>query len=201
MPKATPKSVPASLLQLKINLLHTKPPVWRRVLVADDLNFEQLHRVIQAAMGWEDCHLHSFQVGEQRIDQCTPEPFGFGDDAPSLAEDKVRLRDMLGGHKKFRYWYDFGDDWLHEIAVEKRLPAAPEDDLSPRLVTGKRACPPEDCGGPWGYAELLATLADPKHPQHDEMLEWAGDLDPEVFDVDAAAKAVAGAVRKRRAKR
>jgi hypothetical protein len=85
--------------------------------------------------------------------------------------------------------------------VEKRLPAAPEDDLSPRLVTGKHACPPEDCGGPWGYAELLATLADPKHPQHEEMLEWAGDLDPEVFDANAAAKAVAATVRKRRAKR
>jgi len=201
MTKAEPSSTPATLLQLKITLLDTQPPVWRRVLVPEDFSFEQLHRIVQAAMGWEDCHLHEFLVGEERIGPRTPDPFGFGDEAETRPEASIRLRDMLGRRKKFRYWYDFGDDWWHEVAVEKRLPAAPEDDLSPRLVTGKHACPPEDCGGPWGYAELLATLADPKHPQHEEMLEWAGDLDPEVFDANAAAKAVAATVRKRRAKR
>jgi hypothetical protein len=200
MPRAAKPVVPATLFQLKIALLHVRPPVWRRVVVPDDLTFAQLHRVIQVAMGWEDCHLHRFQVGGQRIDPHMADPFGFGDDAPSLAEDKIRLRDVLDEHKKFRYWYDFGDDWLHEITIEKRLPAGPGEDPTPRLVAGRRACPPEDCGGPWGYAELLDALADPKHPQHGEMLEWAGDFDSEVFDAAAAGRAVAAAVRKRRAK-
>ena len=98
MTKAEPSSTPATLLQLKITLLDTQPPVWRRVLVPEDFSFEQLHRVIQAAMGWEDCHLHEFLVGEERIGPRTPDPFGFGDEAETRPEASVRLRDVLGGH-------------------------------------------------------------------------------------------------------
>jgi len=223
MPRTSTSGTAATLLQLKITLRDVKPPIWRRVRVADDLSFEQLHRVIQAAMGWEDCHLHEFQVGKERIGPTTADPFDFGDDMAARPERGIRLREALGGHKKFSYWYDFGDDWGHDITIEKSLPAAtaearvadasPADapatpdlragrpsQLRPQLVAGQRACPPEDCGGPWGYAELLAVLGDPEHPERQSMLEWAGDLDPESFDLDSAAKAVAATVRTRKAK-
>src|SRR5262249_4936275 len=89
------------------------------------------------------------------------------------------------GYKKFRYTYDFGDNWRHTIQVEKVLaPAAGE--RYPKCVKGKRACPPEDCGGVWGYAELLEALADPKHKRHEELKEWVGgEFDPEAFDIEA----------------
>ena len=102
----------------------------------------------------------------------------------------------LVGRRKFRYWYDFGDDWWHEIAIGK---AAADEGDGPRLLAGEGACPPEDCGGPYGYAELRQALADPKHPEHRELREWAGDFDPQRFDFDRAAKAVAKAVRRKRA--
>lgn len=185
----------AKLLQLRITLSNIDPPIWRRVLVTDDLTFAQLHKVIQAAMGWEDYHMHEFEVGEIRVGDATPDPFGLGSVPRPLSEKKTRLSDVLGNRRKFRYWYDFGDDWWHEIAIEKRLP---DDGLGPRLLAGERACPPEDCGGPWGYADLLETLADPDRPDHEELREWAGDFDPERFDLEVAAKAVAKTVRRKK---
>lgn len=164
------------------------------MLVPVDLTFAQLHKVIQAAMGWEDYHMHEFEVGEVRIGDATPGPFGLGSVPRPLSEKKTRLSDVLENRRKYRYWYDFGDDWWHEIAIERRLP---DDGLGPRLLAGERACPPEDCGGPWGYAELLKTLADPGHPKYEELREWAGDFDPERFDFEAAAKAVAKSVRRK----
>jgi len=199
MTKARKTDLPATLLQLKITLRDIRPPIWRRVVVADDLSFEQLHWVIQMAMGWDDQHMHEFDVGGERIGGAEADPFGFGNDAPIRSERTTRLRDILGARRKFRYCYDFGDDWRHEIVVEKRLPAAPGEELAPRLIDGKRACPPEDCGGPWGYADLLDVLADPQHPHYKEMLEWAGELDPEYFDVDAAAKLFASTFHARKA--
>jgi len=189
------KQRPAKLLQLRITLLDIDPPILRRVLVTDDLTFAQLHKVIQAAMGWGDYHMHEFEVGGQRIGDSAPGLFGFGSAPRPLSEKKTRLSDVLGNRRKFRYWYDFGDDWWHEIAIEKRLL---DDGLGPRLLAGERACPPEDCGGPWGYADLLKTLADPNRPEYEELREWAGDFDPERFDLEAAAKAVAKSVRQKK---
>jgi len=180
------------LLQLRITLSDIDPPIWRRVIVPDDLTFAQLHKVIQAAMGWENCHMHEFEVGGTRVGDATPDSFGFGSVPKPLSEKKARLGETLGNRRKFRYGYDFGDDWWHDIAIEKRLP---DDGLGPRLLAGERACPPEDCGGPWGYGNLLEILADSSHSEHEELREWAGDFDPERFDHEAAAKAVAKSVR------
>ena len=198
--KPTTGITPQLMLQLRITLLNVKPTVKRRVLVNAKLTFLQLHHVIQAAMGWHDCHLHEFEVGRQRIGTSSKEDNFFGGE-PALPEGKHHLDEMLANHKKFRYWYDFGDDWWHEITVEKRLNANPEDPPV-RLIDGENACPPEDCGGPWGYAELCAVLADTAHPEHEEMLEWVGDeFDPKAFDLDASAKQVSRCVRTPAAKK
>lgn len=185
-------------LQLKIVLDNLKPAIWRRVVVRDDLTFLQLHKVIQAAMGWEDYHMHEFELSSPRIRIGTPTQDGFGDFFGAtdhlLIEKKTRLADVLGGKRKFRYWYDFGDDWWHTISIEKRLP----DDASAtpaQLIAGEWACPPEDCGGPPGYVNLLDILSDVDHPDYDEMAEWAGDVDPKAFDLDVHARHVAAAVR------
>jgi Plasmid pRiA4b ORF-3-like protein len=95
---------------------------------------------------------------------------------------KVKLsRFVQAGVKKFRYIYDMGDNWEHVIQVEKVLEVDPLAKY-PRCLEGERACPPEDCGGPWGYADFLAAIVDPQHEQHEEMLEWRGPFDPEAFD-------------------
>lgn len=184
-------------LRLKIALDNLKPAIWRRVEVTDDLSFWQLHRVIQAAMGWEDYHMHEFKVGDKRIGSKTPDDFmGFGE--PIISERSARLGTVLESHRKFRYWYDFGDDWWHTITVEKRLPPDPQAPAAV-LVDGERACPPEDCGGPWGYADLLDIAATPDHEDHAEIVDWLGeDFDPEQFEQAAFACRVATAVRKRR---
>ena len=182
------------MLQLRIVLLNIKPKIWRRVVVSSAMTFRQLHDVIQVAMGWEDCHLHEFEVGRERIGTSSKEDSFFGGE-PALPESKLRLGEALADHKKFRYWYDFGDDWWHEITIEKRLPAN-DGDPPAKLLDGENACPPEDCGGPWGYAELCVVLADPANPEHEEMLDWmGGDFDPKAFDKEKCARQVSRCVR------
>ncbi len=195
MPVLAPaNTTPQQMLQLRITLQNVTPKVWRRVLVNANLTFLQLHRVIQAAMGWEDYHLHEFEVGRQRIGTNSKEDSFFGGE-PALPESKHHLGEMLANLKKFRYWYDFGDDWWHEITIEKRLDVA-AGDPPVRLLDGENACPPEDCGGPWGYAEWCAALSDPAHPEHEERFEWMGDeFDPKAFDMETSAKLVLRCVR------
>lgn len=189
-----------SRLQLKIVLDHLKPGIWRRVAVNDDITFLQLHRVIQEAMGWEDCHMHQFELASPRQFIGTQHDDGFFGDEPSMLPEKTtRLADVLTGKKKFRYWYDFGDDWWHTITIEKRLPAEPGAPAA-QLLAGEFACPPEDCGGPYGYADLLEVVADPRHPNHAEMSEWLGDFDPELFDFEQQAKRVAATIKVRKGK-
>jgi hypothetical protein len=131
-------------------------------------------------MGWTDSHLHGFDVGAMRIGIPDPE---FPDD---VSERRVFLRDVLRqGIRRFRYEYDFGDDWKHDIAVEALF--EPETAIAlPRCTAGKRSGPPEDSGGPWGYSEKLIALADPDDPDHDELTEWfPPEFDAETFDIDA----------------
>lgn len=195
-------SAPARL-QLKIVLDHLKPAIWRRVVVNDDLTFLQLHKVIQSAMGWEDYHMHEFELASPRIHIGTnsPDDFGslFGTAPRLLPERSTRLADVLTGKRKFRYWYDFGDDWWHTLSIEKRLPPDPAAPAA-QLLAGEFACPPEDCGGPPGYADMLEIAADPSHPEHGRIAEWLGDFDPEAFDLAAHARRVAGAIRAKRKK-
>jgi len=170
------------IYQIKIALDGIRPPIWRRVQVPAEMTLADLHDVIQLAMGWEDCHLHEFQIGHDRYGVLMDDDFGSDLDAD---EAEVRLADEITREKaKFRYTYDFGDDWRHTLTVEKILEADPNV-AYPVCLTGKRACPPEDCGGPWGYESLLEAKKHPKDPRCAELLEWAGDFDPEAFDLNA----------------
>ena len=174
------KSESASIYQIKITLEESHPPIWRRVLVKSSTTLARLHDVIQCAMGWEDYHLHEVHSKKTRYAPCFP-------DGSSDAEDesRVQLKTVAArAGAKLRYTYDFGDGWRHELKVEKIL--EPEKGAKyPVCVGGKRACPPEDCGGTWGYYDLLEILGDPTHEQHEEMMEWIGDpFDPDAFDLD-----------------
>ncbi|KAF4516501.1 hypothetical protein B566_EDAN003248 [Ephemera danica] len=192
----------AERLRLKITLEGSDPPIWRRVEVNSDLTFLQLHRVIQQAMGWEGHHAHEFDVARTRIGPSGPDDSPFMDNDDVVPEHSARLFEWLEGRQKFRYWYDFGDDWWHQVVVEKRLPpdAAAKSVI---LLDGARACPPEDCGGIPGYYGLLEILADPTHGEREHFLQWlGGTFDPEAFDLAAQARKVAGVVRgPRRAKK
>jgi hypothetical protein len=167
--------------QLKITLKGAKPPIWRRLLIADSVSLPQLHRAIQIAMGWTDSHLHQFVVGGECYG--VPDP-DFGD-IDTLDERPVKLGQIMTSEKdSILYEYDFGDGWEHKITLEKILPFEQKAVL-PRCVTGKGACPPEDVGGIWGYAEFLKAIGDPSHPEHEDYLEWVGgEFDPQRCDVD-----------------
>ena len=170
-----------SIYQIKISLIGSKPPIWRTVLVASNIDLETFHDVIQLAMGWTDSHLHQFIAN--KVFYGIPE-----DDFELEMEDetKYKLSQLLQKEKEsIIYEYDFGDSWEHKILLEKILPFDSKTTL-PACIKGKRACPPEDCGGIWGYEELLETISNPKHPDHEDMLEWlGGEFDPEEFDLEA----------------
>ncbi len=194
MAKHKRRKTPMQIYQLKIVLNGSKPPIWRRVLVASDIRLSRLHQVIQRVMGWENYHLHQFVVGKRPnfvfYGELTPEYGNFG--PPMENEALTKLNQLLKSAKdNFVYEYDFGDGWEHTILLEKILP--PEDGgVYPRCIKGKRACPIEDSGGIWGYENLLNIITDPKNPEYEELLDWVGDddFDPEYFDLDAVNRAL-----------
>jgi len=174
----------APIYQLKITLRDSKPPIWRRVLVPGDIALGELHYVIQIAMGWYNSHLHQFIVGDLYYSNPS---FGLDEYAGNVkSENRAILSRIVSGEKfKFTYEYDFGDSWEHTILVEKILPPDPQRKL-PVCIKGKRACPPEDIGGVWGYDTFLEAINNPEHPEHAMYREWiGGDFDPETFDLDA----------------
>jgi hypothetical protein len=177
------KSVVSSY-QLKIVLVGTQPPVWRRLQVPGTANLGWLHAVLQIAMGWTNSHLHHFLTGEGRYsDPQHGDDMGFGEE-PDRDETKATIMQIAPERaSKFGYEYDFGDSWEHQIVVEKILPSNPAAATTALCLDGARACPPEDCGGIWGYAELLKTLKNPKHPEHKRLKEWVGgSFDAKAFD-------------------
>jgi len=146
-----------------------------------DVSLRHLHSVLQDVMGWYDYHLHEFIIdGVYYAD-----PGSVEDDMYEVVSDrKTGLSSIIGPGYRFLYEYDFGDGWEINLVVEKVLPAE-KGVQYPRCLKGKRAGPPEDCGGVWGYEELLEALKDPEHPEHDEMIDWlSGEFDPEAFDVE-----------------
>ena len=176
-----------NIYQLKITLKYSRPPIWRRIHVSADTRLGELHDIIQTAMGWSDDHLHQFIIGDTSYGM--PDPHFPGD---IKSERNVRLDGVAAEGDTLIYEYDFGDGWVHEIEVEKVLPAEPGKRY-PLCLAGKRACPPEDCGGMPGYERLLEVLRDPKHEEHEEMREWAGeDFDPEAFDLNKINRALKG---------
>jgi hypothetical protein len=173
------------IYQLKVTLLGTDPPIWRRLLVPADLILAKLHDVLQIAMGWEDSHLHEFSVGKQIYGRPNPEERYFGSGLPTINDRKVRLEDVLPrARSKLVYTYDMGDSWEHGVVVEKRLPADPNLTY-PVCIGGERACPPEDCGGVPGFYGLLEAIRNPDDERGEEMLEWLGkEYDPQAFSVE-----------------
>ena len=174
------------IYQLKVTLKYSKPPIWRRIEVPGNTRLDKLHDILQTTMGWWNAHLHQFIVGGTYYGEPHPD-YGFD----MRDERKVKLNQIAPGEKsKFVYEYDFGDSWEHVILVEKVLP--PEKGVHyPRCIKGKRACPPEDVGGVWGYDDFVEAVKDPNHPEHEDMLEWWGDdFDPEAFDLEEVNEAL-----------
>jgi hypothetical protein len=178
----------ARRVALKVELEHVRPKVWRRVLVPESTTLARLHTILQITMGWHDSHLHEFVIDDEHYG--SPDLGEFGDRVASAR--RVRIADLLRrGVKKFVYTYDFGDGWEHIVTLERataRLPGQP----AVECVGGANACPLEDVGGPWGYAELVAILADPAHPEYEERFEWTdGPIDPTAFDLATVNRALA----------
>lgn len=175
------------LFQFKITLLDIKPAIWRRMQVPD-CTLADLHEYIQAAFGWENYHLHQFEINGERYSQPAPDGDDFGLDFED--ETDIFLSKLIpksGRKSRWIYEYDFGDGWRHEILFEGFPPADPQAKY-PLCVEGERACPPEDCGGPGSYPNYLAAITNPQHEQHMEMLEWRGPFDPEAFDAKKATR-------------
>lgn len=182
MATKTAGSTTENIYVLRIDLAHIKPAVWRRIEVPGKLTLRRLHDLIQMAFDWTDSHLHGFNIDDVIYGPGDQDPFGFGTE--ELDERKYRLSAVAGAGSRFTYTYDFGDDWIHAIKVEKVVPPEPGVQY-PRCTAGKNAAPPEDCGGPWGYADMLRALKDPNHPERESLLEWTGDdFDPKAFDIE-----------------
>jgi hypothetical protein len=179
-----PVSREPAIYQLKVTLDGSRPPIWRRVLVPATTSLGALHTILQVVMGWEDEHLHQFVIdGRDYTDAETVENLG---DLEKLNEEAITLGKAVPREgTKFRYEYDFGDSWYHTVLVEKQFAPMPGRSY-PDCIKGKGACPPEDCGGIWGYYGMLDSLADPGDPEHERWREWIGDdFDPELFDIIA----------------
>ena len=165
--------------QLKITLQETKPEIWRRFLVDSSIKLPDLSKVIQTVMGWTNSHLHQF-VKDGKI-YSEPDEQSYRE---SVDYRKIRLNQFMTEEKQsVIYDYDFGDGWSHKIVLEKII----SDKIQnyPECIGGKRACPPEDCGGPFGYGNLIEILSDPDNEEYDSMMDWLeGDYDPEFFDME-----------------
>jgi len=170
------KAAKIAIYQLKVTLRHVRPPIWRRLVVSGDILLSELHHVLQISMGWFDSHLYDFRYQRNRYGDLTLLEEVIDDSETSLCQVARRKGNQLV------YTYDFGDNWEHEVLVERidqcSAPAVP------RCIGGRNACPPEDCGGVFGYLNLLESLTDPNNPNHDEARDWVDeDFDPKRFDV------------------
>ena len=172
------------IARLKITLDGVKPPVLRRIDVPLNIRLDRLHLALQAAMGWTNSHL--YEIRARDVGWGEPDP-DWGDGP--LDARKTRLVDVLEdvGTKTLRYLYDFGDGWEHTIKVERIIPAVPGV-AYPCLIDATGRCPPEDVGGPWGYADFLEAIRDPNHERHAELREWiADDFDPTIVHTERLA--------------
>jgi hypothetical protein len=167
--------------QLRISLKEANPPIWRSILVPAQFTLAQLHQVIQIAMGWGDSQVHLFEIGGRfygstQFDRRAGGPV-------NLDERRFKLRNVfIFERQRGRYTYDFREDWEHELFVERLVQFRPTPPL-PTCISGQRACPPEDCGGIWGYAMVCEAIAHPDESQLAEFAAWIEPgFDPEKFD-------------------
>ena len=170
------------IYQIKVTLYDTHPPIWRRILMPGTTTLLKLHDILQIVMGWEDYHLHMFTIEGSIYGDPADDEYG---DRITLDEANYKLKQVIYGEgQRFTYEYDFGDGWDHTLLVEKII--SPQEGVRyPLCLKGKRACPPEDVGGAWGYENFLEAIRDPGHDEHEEYLAWIGDeFDPEIFDLE-----------------
>jgi len=178
----------AAVYRFKIVLQDSDPAIWRRIETRD-VALEQLHALIQTAMGWTNSHLHQFEIGGRRY---TDPRFlmGNSDDFGAIEYSGLRVSDLVAKQRdklRIDYEYDFGDGWRHEIVLENVTESEPGIRY-PRCIDGERACPPEDVGGVYGFADYVEAIADPSHSAHDDYLEWHGPFDPAEFDAAKATR-------------
>ncbi len=176
---------PPQIYQLRIALEDIAPPIWRRIQVSGNATLYRLHLIIQDVMGWENYHLFEFRIGDADYGEPDPEDSWYVVRNARRYKVAQLLKDSV---TQFTYTYDLGDNWTHEVRVESILARA-EGVRYPQILGGARACPPEDCGGPWGYETLLQILADPKHESYWEYRNWVGPtFDPEELDLETLQK-------------
>ena len=170
------------IYQIKVTLRGTHPLIWRRILVSGNTTLLKLHDILQIVMGWENAHLHLFKTPGLVYGDPMNDVYG---DISTAVEATCKLRQLIHcAGQRFSYEYDFGDSWEHRLVVEKIL-SGQERQRYPICLKGKRACPPEDVGGVWGYENFLKAIQDPKHEEHEDYLNWiGGEFDPETFDLD-----------------
>ncbi len=173
-----------SVLQLKITLLYVDPPIWRRILVPASFALPRLHRVFQEVMGWQDSHLHAFDIKDKCYVMSGIDDWGdFPDD---IIEDGIRIANLLDVGDTFLYRYDYGDGWEHLVVLEA-ISSVDSALLHAVCLGGERACPPEDVGGTPGYQYFLEAIGDVSHEEHEDYLVWAGgSFDPEAFNLALA---------------
>ena len=169
------------IYQIKVNLRGSKPNIWRRILIPSEMLMSDFHYVIQATMGWTNSHLHQFIHDGEYYAKRIPEEFMVDDFG--IDYENMKVSDFLTREKdKMIYEYDFGDGWVHDIVLEKITDPDPEQ-FYPVCIKGKMNCPPEDCGGVWGYADMLEILKDPAHEEYENFSEWLReDFDPGYFN-------------------
>jgi hypothetical protein len=174
---------PIRTVQLKVTLKYIRPPIWRRLVLADNASLRDLHWVIQKAMGWDNDHMHAFYI--DKIEYAGPET---AEHCGVLCDEDFCLHQVIKRRgQRFTYEYDFGDCWRHEILVEKIVPSEGETHL-PSCLDGARACPREDCGGVGGYEAMLEAK---RNPSKERLAywgepEWVLQFDPERFDLQTA---------------
>jgi hypothetical protein len=170
--------------QIKIVLKGSKPKIWRRILVPLNLLLSDFHKIIQTTMGWTNSHLHQFIKDNTFYVPKSPED-DLWEDIDNVEYSKIKISDLLTKEKdKLVYEYDFGDGWEHDIIVEKIENEITNKNI-PICLTGKNNCPPENCGGIWGYSEMLEIIKNPKHEEYEDYIEWLDDeFDPKYFNKD-----------------
>jgi len=173
-----------SIYQIKIVLKGSKPKIWRRILVPSDLLLSDLHKIIQTTMGWTNSHLHQFIKDKTfYVQKSTEDDFWWNINYMDYA--KIKISVLLKKEKdKIIYEYDFGDGWEHDIILEKIRNETANKNI-PICLTGKNNCPPEDCGGIWGYYEMLESIKNPNNDKYNDYIDWLGyEFDPTYFNKD-----------------
>ncbi len=176
------------IYQVKISLSGFKPSIWRRILVPSNLKLSDFHKVIQTAMGWENYHLHQFVKNKTYFSKQMPNDI-FWDDSSDTDYGNMKVCDLLTKEKeKVVYEYDFGDGWEHNIVLEKILPGE-EEFKRAVCLDGKMHGPPEDCGGIYGYANMLEIIKNPDHEEYGRYVDWLEEeFDQEYFNLEEVNK-------------